>query len=274
MGTASHILALDQGTTSSRAMVFDSSARVVSVAQQPITQIYPQPGWVNQDAAEIWTTTLETARAALRQAGLAGPDIAGIGIVNQRETLVVWDRATSRAGLRRRSSGRVARVSRRSMRLLRAAWGRRTKARPVWFPDAYFTASKLAWLLEDDPELRRRAEAGELLAGTVDSWLLWNLTGGAVHATDVSNASRTMLFDIRALDWSPELVQDLAIPRPMLPQVVSSAGVAGFDRARILRRRTFPSQGSPVISKPPSLARPASLPGRPRTPMGRAHSCS
>jgi glycerol kinase len=227
MGTASHILALDQGTTSSRAMVFDSSARVVSVAQQPITQIYPQPGWVNQDAAEIWTTTREVGRAALRQAGLAGPDIAGIGIVNQRETLVVWDRATSRPVW-----PAIVWQSRQSQPLIDAlltrGMGPAYQSKTGLVPDAYFTASKLAWLLEEKPELRRRAESGELLGGTVDSWLLWNLTGGAVHATDVSNASRTMLFDIQALDWSPELVQDLAIPRPMLPQVVSSAGVAGF----------------------------------------------
>jgi glycerol kinase len=226
MGTANHIRALDQGTTSSRAMVFDYLAGEVSVAQQPTTQIYPSPGWVNQDATEIWTTTLETARAALRQASLGGPNFAGIGIVNQRETLVVWDRETSRA-----ASPAIVWQSRQSQpqidRLLARGMGPAYQSRTGLVPDAYFTASKLAWLLEDQPDLRRRAESGELLAGTVDSWLLWNLTGGAVHATDISNASRTMLFDIQALDWSPELIQDMAIPRQMLPQVVSSAGVAG-----------------------------------------------
>ena len=227
MGTANHILALDQGTTSSRAMVFDRSARAVSVAQQPITQIYPRPGWVNQDAAEIWTTTLEAARAALQQAGLTGSDIAGIGIVNQRETLIVWDRATSGA-----VSPAIVWQSRQSQPLIDAlltrGMGPAYQSKTGLVPDAYFTASKLAWLLEDQPDLRRRAESGELLAGTVDSWLLWNLTAGAVHATDVSNASRTMLFDIQALDWSPELIQDMAIPREMLPRVVASAGVTGF----------------------------------------------
>jgi len=227
MGTANHILALDQGTTSSRAMVFDRSARAVSVAQQPITQIYPRPGWVNQDAAEIWTTTLEAARAALQQAGLTGSDIAGIGIVNQRETLIVWDRATSGA-----VSPAIVWQSRQSQPLIDAlltrGMGPAYQSKTGLVPDAYFTASKLAWLLEVQPDLRRRAESGELLAGTVDSWLLWNLTAGAVHATDVSNASRTMLFDIQALDWSPELIQDMAIPRQMLPRVVASAGVTGF----------------------------------------------
>jgi glycerol kinase len=213
-------------------MVFDESAMEVAVARQPTTQIYPRPGWVNQDAAEIWTTTLETARAALLQANLGGREIAGIGIVNQRETLVVWDRETSRA-----ASPAIVWQSRQSQpqvaALLTRGMGPAYQSRTGLVPDAYFTASKLAWLLEGQPDLRHRAESGELLAGTVDSWLLWNLTGGAVHATDVSNASRTMLFDIQTLDWSPELVRDMAIPRKMLPQVVSSAGVAGLSRPQL-----------------------------------------
>src|ERR671910_788540 len=223
MGTANHILALDQGTTSSRAMVFDQFAREVSVAQQLTTQLYPHPGWVNQDATEIWTTTLQTAREALQLAGLTGGDLAGIGIVNQRETLVVWDRETSEP-----TAPAIVWQSRQSQphvdALLARGMGPAYQSRTGLVPDAYFTASKLAWLLEDQPDLRRRAESGELLAGTVDSWLLWNITGGAVHASDVSNASRTMLFDIQSLDWSPELIQDMAIPPQMLPRVVSIAG--------------------------------------------------
>jgi glycerol kinase len=226
MGTANHILALDQGTTSSRAMVFDEQARECSIAQQPTTQLYPSPGWVNQNAAEIWTTTLETARAALHQAGLSGSNVAGIGIVNQRETLVVWDRETSAA-----VSPAIVWQSRQSQpqvdALLARGMGSIYQSSTGLVPDAYFTASKLAWLLEGDPDLRRRAEGGELLAGTVDTWLLWKLTGGALHATDVSNASRTMLFDIRTLDWSTDLLQDMAIPAQLLPRVVSSAGVCG-----------------------------------------------
>jgi glycerol kinase len=227
MGTANHILALDQGTTSSRAIVFDQLARELSLSRQPTTQVYPHPGWVNQDAAEIWATTLQTARDALQQAKIAGSDLAGIGIVNQRETLVVWDRETSRA-----ISPAIVWQSRQSQpqveALLTRGMGPAYQSKTGLFPDAYFTASKLAWLLEGDPGLRRRAEAGEILAGTVDSWLLWNLTGGAEHATDDSNASRTMLFDIQTLAWSPELVADMAIPQRMLPQVVSSAGVVGL----------------------------------------------
>ena len=227
MGTANYILALDQGTTSSRAIVFDELARERSVAQLPTTQLYPNPGWVNQDAAEIWTSTLETARAALHQAGLSGRDIAGIGIVNQRETLVVWDRALGTA-----VSPAIVWQSRQSQpqveALLARGMGPVYQSTTGLVPDAYFTASKLAWLLEEDLSVRRRAESGELLAGTVDSWLLWNLTGGAVHATDVSNASRTMLFDIRTLQWSTNLVQDMAIPAQMLPHVVASAAVSGL----------------------------------------------
>src|SRR5829696_23782 len=227
MGTANYILALDQGTTSSRAMVFDELARERSVSRQPTTQLYPQPGWVNQDPAEIWTSTLETARTALGQAGLSGREIAGVGIVNQRETLVVWDQETSKAVTpaivwqSRQSQPQVEALLARDMG---SAYQRTTGL----VPDAYFTASKIAWLLETNPDLRRRAEAGELLAGTVDSWLLWNLTGGAVHATDVSNASRTMLFDIRTLEWSTDLVRDMAIPSQMLPRVVASAGISGL----------------------------------------------
>jgi glycerol kinase len=232
MASGNHILALDQGTTSSRAMVFDQFGRERSVAQLPTTQIYPSPGWVNQDAAEIWATTLETASQALQQAGLGGGDIAGIGIVNQRETLVVWDRETSRA-----IAPAIVWQSRQSQpqieALLKRGMGPTYQEKTGLVPDAYFTASKLAWLLEDQPVLRRRAEAGELLAGTVDSWLLWNLTGGSVHATDVSNASRTMLFDIETLDWSAELLHDMAIPHQMLPRVVSSAGIVGVTASRL-----------------------------------------
>jgi glycerol kinase len=228
MKSANHILALDQGTTSGRAVVFDQFATEIALAQQPTTQFYPHPGWVNQDAAEIWATTLKTAREALRRAGLSGLDLAGIGIVNQRETLVVWERETSKA-----VAPAIVWQSRQSQpqieALLTRGMGPAYQSRTGLVPDAYFTATKLAWLLENEPDLRRRAEAGDLLAGTVDSWLLWNLTGGAVHATDVSNASRTMLFDIQTLEWSAELVRDLAIPHAMLPRVVSSSGVVGYS---------------------------------------------
>ena len=207
MGTANHILALDQGTTSSRAMVFDRSlGRSRSPGSQRPRSIPIRVGSIRM-RPKSGQRRSQTARDALRQARLAGRDIAGIGIVNQRETLVVWDRRDESSGRRPQLSGRAARVSRRSRRCLTRGMGPAYQSKTGLVPDAYFTASKLAWLLEDQPDLRRRAEAGELLAGTVDSWLLWNLTGGAVHATDVSNASRTMLFDIQTLEWSTELAR-------------------------------------------------------------------
>jgi glycerol kinase len=226
MATPNHILALDQGTTSSRAIIFDPAGRQRSVAQWATSQVYPHPGWVNQDASEIWETTLTAAREALAQAKLTGQDVAGIGIANQRETLVVWDRLTGEP-----VAPAIVWQSRQSQPVIEALVFRGMS--PMYqrttglVPDAYFTASKLAWLLDERPEIRRRANDGELLAGTIDSWLLWRLTAGAVHATDASNASRTMLFDIRALDWSSQLLADLAIPRQMLPRVVPSSGLIG-----------------------------------------------
>ena len=218
-----YILSLDQGTSSSRALLFDDDANIVGLAQRPTTQSYPLPGWVNQDAAEIWQSTLAVAHEVLSETGIEPKLIAAIGITNQRETLVVWERdggqpvAPAIVWQSRQSQPQVEALVARGMG---AAYQHITGL----VPDAYFTATKLAWLLEHHPELRRPADDGELLAGTVDSWLLWNLTGGRVHGTDVSNASRTMLFDIRTRDWSPELLSDLAIPRAMLPSVLPSAG--------------------------------------------------
>ncbi|MBW3633143.1 MAG: glycerol kinase GlpK [Chloroflexi bacterium] len=233
MRKAKYVLALDQGTTSSRAIVFDEVAQMRSVAQRSTTQHFPHPGWVNQDALEIWSTTLATAKDAIQKAGLDGQSVTAIGIANQRETLVVWDRETGNP-----AAPAIVWQSRQSQPQIDALVARgmsRTYQKSTGLvPDAYFTASKLAWLLETNSELRRRAEAADLLAGTVDSWLLWQLTAGAVHATDVSNASRTMLFDIRTLDWSAALLGDLAIPHHMLPRVVASAGVAGLTSPEVL----------------------------------------
>jgi glycerol kinase len=226
MPSPRHILALDQGTTSSRAMIFDHDANVLAVEQRATTQKFPHPGWVNQDAAEIWNSTRDTARDALARTRLSGEQIAAIGVTNQRETLVVWDRATSTP-----VAPAIVWQSRQSQPQIDALIDRgmadRYQELTGLIPDAYFTASKLAWLLEEDPDFRRRADDGEILGGTIDSWLLWNLTGGKLHATDVSNASRTMLFDIHHMDWSPELLTDLRIPRTILPKVVPSAAVIG-----------------------------------------------
>lgn len=218
------LLALDQGTTSSRAIVFDRDGEVRGIGQRATTQAYPKPGWVNQDAVEIWESTLAVAREALAAAGVGADAIAAIGITNQRETSVLWDRATGKpvapaiVWQSRQTAGLVDAIVARGMG---PAYTRRTGL----VPDAYFSATKIAWLLEEEPELRRRAEAGEVLFGTVDSWLLWNLSGGTLHVTDASNASRTMLYDIRAGDWADELLSDLGIPRVMLPDVRGNAGV-------------------------------------------------
>lgn len=227
------ILALDQGTTSSRAMIFDHRGERRAISQQPITQHFPAPGWVNHDPEEIWRTVRSTARDALTAAGLGPDGVAAIGITNQRETTIVWDRATGRplapaiVWQSRQSAPWVIALQERGM-------SETYQTTTGLVPDAYFSATKLAMLLDSEPELRRRAEAGEALFGTIDSWLLWKLTNGAVHATDVSNASRTMLFNLRTLDWSDELLADLAIPRVMLPAVRESSGVFAETAPEVL----------------------------------------
>lgn len=226
MTRANHILAIDQGTTSSRALVFDHDARPIAVAQQATIQHFPESGWVNQDASNIWQTTLATAREALEQAELRPEAIAAIGIANQRETLVVWERrsgepvAPAIVWQSRQSQPQVdALIARGLSQTYQEITG--------LVPDPYFTATKIVWLFDRDPDLRRRAEQGDVLAGTIDSWLIWKLTGGATHTTDVSNASRTMLFDIRTRAWSAPLLADLGIPRAMLPTVLPNAGHIG-----------------------------------------------
>ena len=228
MGTANHILALDQGTTSSRAMVFDQFARE-SRDRPAANDPDLSPTRLGQSGRR--RNLDDDARDRSRSAPASETVRARYRRYRHREPARNTRRLGSADELER-SAPAIVWQSRQSQpqvdALLTRGMGPAYQSKTGLVPDAYFTASKLAWLLEDQPELRRRAEAGELLAGTVDSWLLWNLTGGAVHATDVSNASRTMLFDIQTLDWSPELIQDMAIPRQMLPRVVSSAGVAGF----------------------------------------------
>ncbi len=218
------VLAIDQGTTSSRAILFDAQGTIHGLAQRPIKPTYPQPGWVEQDAAQLWDITLAVTHEVLEQSGTSASSLAAIGIANQRETTVLWDRHTGApvapaiVWQSRQSAPLVEGIERRAMT---ETYQRRTGL----VPDAYFSATKVAWLLDRDRELRRRAEAGEILFGTVDSWLLWHLSGGQIHATDYTNASRTMLYDIRTLDWADDLLADLAIPRSMLPEVRDSSGV-------------------------------------------------
>jgi glycerol kinase len=221
------ILALDQGTTSSRALVFDTAGRVAALAQREFRQSFPRPGWVEHDPEEIWESQLAVAREALAQLPPgAESEVAALGLTNQRETTLVWDRATGKplfpaiVWQDRRTADRCAEMKRRGLEPL-------FRARTGLVLDPYFSGTKLAWILDRFPEARARAAAGELAFGTVDSWLIWKLTGGAVHATDPSNASRTLLFDLATGDWNDELLGLFDVPRAMLPAVVPSSGVLG-----------------------------------------------
>jgi glycerol kinase len=221
-----YILALDQGTTSSRAIVFGHGGNIVSVAQREFRQIFPHPGWVEHDAREIWATQLNVTKQVLRKAGLSARDIAAIGITNQRETTVVWDRATGKpvgnaiVWQDRRTSPACDRLKARGL----APMIRRKTGLVV---DAYFSATKLQWILNHVPGTKTRAQAGELAFGTIDSWLVWNLTHGRCHVTDASNASRTMLFNIHTGLWDDELLRLFGVPRAVLPEVRSSSEVYG-----------------------------------------------
>jgi len=228
-----YILALDQGTTSSRALLFDRSGSVVAMAQQEFTQHFPQAGWVEHDAMEIWRTQLAVAREALARAGLSAAQLRALAITNQRETTVLWDRrsgepvAPAIVWQDRRTAGACDALRRRGL-------AARIQRKTGLVLDAYFSATKLQWLLDHVPGARARAAAGELAFGTIDSWLLWQLTGGRVHATDASNAARTMLFNIHSLQWDEELLRLFRIPRAVLPAVRPSSGVFGETDAGLL----------------------------------------
>lgn len=221
-----YIMALDQGTTSSRCIIFDHSGAILASAQKEFAQHYPKPGWVEHDAAEIWETTLEVARGAMAKAGLSAADIAAIGITNQRETTVVWDKETG-APVCPAIVWQCRRTAPMADALAASGWAEKIRQRTGLVPDAYFSGTKLRWILDKIPGARRGAEEGRLLFGTIDSWLIWNLTGGRAHVTDVTNASRTMLFDIRRLRWDPELLELFGIPEQMLPKVQPSSCIYG-----------------------------------------------
>ncbi|MES1243086.1 MAG: glycerol kinase GlpK [Acidobacteriota bacterium] len=219
-----HILALDQGTTSSRAIVFDDSGAVQAVAQREFRQIFPQPGWVEHDPAEIWESQLATAREALSKAGLDAGDISALGITNQRETVVVWDRRTGQP-LHNAIVWQDRRTAEDCARLRNSGHLPSFRRKTGLVLDPYFSGTKLAWLLRNVPDVRTAAEEGRLAFGTIDSWLIWNLTGGAVHTTDVTNASRTLLFNIHGERWDDELLAALDVPPGILPEVRSSSEV-------------------------------------------------
>ncbi|HYW41469.1 MAG TPA: glycerol kinase GlpK [Bryobacteraceae bacterium] len=227
------ILSLDEGTTSARSALYDAEGRNVGMESAPITCLYPQPGWVEQDAREIWRAQMDSARRLLERHRAAASDIAGIGITNQRETTVVWDRATGEPVAPaivwqcRRTADFCAELARSEA----GAYVTRTTGLVI---DAYFSASKIRWILDRVPDAGARARSGDLLFGNIDTWLIWNLTDGALHATDPSNASRTMLMDLDTGDWDAGLLRIFDIPRAMLPRIVPSSGVTGCAAARHL----------------------------------------
>ena len=222
-----YVLSLDQGTTSSRAILFDGEQNIIGISQKEFTQIYPQEGWVEHDAMEIWSSQYAVMMEVIAQSGVNPADIAAIGITNQRETTILWDRKTGRPICNaivwqcRRTAGIVD-------ALLEQGLGDHIRKTTGLVPDAYFSGTKIKWILDHVDGARERARRGEILFGTVDTWLLWKLTGGAVHVTDVTNASRTMLYDIHRLCWDDTMLEALDIPKAMLPEVRSSSEVYGY----------------------------------------------
>ena len=221
-----YIMALDQGTTSSRAILFDDSQNIVELAQREISQIYPREGWVEHDAMEIWSTQYSVMMEVLAKSGVDAHDIAAIGITNQRETAVVWDKESGRP-IHNALVWQCRRTAPAVDKLIADGLSDMIREKTGLIPDAYFSATKVQWILDHVEGARERAQRGELLFGTVDSWLLWKLTGGKVHATDRTNASRTMLYNIHTLDWDDELLALFGIPRCMLPEVCPSSRIYG-----------------------------------------------
>ena len=223
---AKYMMAFDAGTTSNRCILFDRQGRICSSAQKEFTQIFPRPGWVEHDAREIWATQFGVAAEAMGKLGASAADIAAIGITNQRETTVVWDRGTGEP-VCNAIVWQCRRTSEYCDSLKEQGLTESVRRKTGLMIDAYFSATKLKWILDHVEGVRERAERGELLFGTVETWLIWRLTGGRVHVTDYSNASRTMLFNINTLDWDQEILDILDIPRCMLPQVKPSSCVYG-----------------------------------------------
>lgn len=230
-----YILAIDQGTTSSRAIIFNKQGKIVSTAQKEFTQIYPQPGWVEHDPVEIWSSQAAVLTEAIIRAGLRPANIAGIGITNQRETTIVWDRFTGEPVY-----NAIVWQDRRTAAFcdsLKKQYGNRIMQKTGLVVDAYFSASKVKWILDNVSGAREKAQNGLLAFGTVDSWLVWNLTGKKIHVTDVTNASRTMLYNITTLRWDEELLELFGIPESMLPRVSSCSEVYGESAGRVLAHK-------------------------------------
>jgi glycerol kinase len=241
MTSQTFIAAIDQGTTSTRCILFDPRGQILATSQEEHRQIYPQPGWVEHDPDEIWTVTRRVLADALGHAGIGCDDLAAIGITNQRETVVLWDRRSGRP-VHRAIVWQDRRTADDCARLREAGHEDTVRRKTGLVIDPYFSATKVAWLLDHGDGLRARGEAGELAFGTVDAWLVWNLTGGRVHATDLSNASRTLLFDIRRLAWDDELLELFRVPRALLPEVRDTAG----DFGRTAPGLVSPSRPIPI----------------------------
>lgn len=241
--TKKYVLALDQGTTSSRAIVFDSESNIVAVAQKEFTQIFPKPGWVEHNAEEIWSSQIGVAAEAVAKAGISASDVAAIGITNQRETTVVWDKATGKPVY-----NAIVWQSRQTMDICNDLKAKgledifRKKTGLV--VDAYFSGTKVKWILDNVEGARAKAEKGELLFGTIDTWLIWKLSGGKVHVTDYSNASRTLMYNIRELKWDEELLAALTVPAAMLPEVRPSSEVYGKTDPSVFLGATVPIAGA------------------------------
>ncbi len=228
-----YIMALDQGTTSSRCILFDKKGNICSMAQKEFTQIYPQPGWVEHNPMEIWSSQISVAMEAMTKVGAGPEEIAGIGITNQRETTIVWNKYTGEP-VYNAIVWQCRRTSDMIQTLAKDGFDQVIREKTGLVPDAYFSASKIAWILDNVPWARQEAEAGNLLFGTVDTWLIWQLTKGKVHVTDYTNASRTMLFDIRRLCWDEEILERFRIPKCMLPEVKASSCVYGLTDPSVL----------------------------------------
>lgn len=223
-----YMIALDQGTTSSRCILFDHSGQICSMAQKEFEQIYPSPGWVEHDAMEIWSSQFSVMTEAMSKIGVSGENIAGIGITNQRETTILWNRNTGEP-VSHAIVWQCRRTSEQIEKIKADGFDSVIRQRTGLIPDAYFSATKIAWILEHVPGVREQAERGEILFGTVDTWLVWKLTGGKVHVTDYTNASRTMLFDIHKLEWDLEILDYFHIPASLLPEVRPSSEIYGYS---------------------------------------------
>ncbi|WP_027308085.1 glycerol kinase GlpK [Caloramator sp. ALD01] len=228
-----YILALDQGTTSSRAIVFDKGGQIISVAQKEFTQIYPKAGWVEHNPMEIWATQIGVANEAMAKAGLTAQDIAAIGITNQRETTVVWDRTTGKP-IYNAIVWQCRRTADICDDLRNKGYAEMIRNKTGLVVDAYFSGTKIKWILDNVEGAREKVEKGELLFGNIDTWLIWNLTGGRVHVTDYSNASRTMLYNIYELKWDDEILEILNIPKSMLPEVKPSSCIYGYTAVDVI----------------------------------------